>query len=84
MVRGRYKAILIEPDAYLLNVSRYIHLNPIAAGLIESALDYRWSSYGCVCRGRMGAGRATYGFYSGYDRARPQAGMLSKFRGDRY
>ena len=46
LFRGRYKAILIEPDAYLLNVSRYIHLNPVAAGSIESALDYRWSSYG--------------------------------------
>jgi len=45
LFRGRYKAILIEPDAYLLNVSRYIHLNPTAAGLVERASDYPWSSY---------------------------------------
>ena len=45
LFRGRYKAILIEPDAYLLNVSRYIHLNPVVAGLVERASDYPWSSY---------------------------------------
>lgn len=46
LFRGRYKAILIEPDAYLLNVSRYIHLNPVAAGLTDCATDYPWSSFG--------------------------------------
>jgi len=41
LFRGRYKTILIEPDAYLLNVGRYIHLNLGTARLIEGA----WSSY---------------------------------------
>ncbi len=45
LFRGRYKAILIEPDAYLLNVSRYIHLNPVTAGVTSSAKAYSWSSY---------------------------------------
>ncbi len=54
LFRGRYKAILIEPDAYLLNVSRYIHLNPATAGLVERASDYPWSSY----RGYVGDGLA--------------------------
>ena len=45
LFRGRYKAILIEPDAYLLNVSRYIHLNPVAASVTALAGDYQWSSY---------------------------------------
>jgi len=47
LFRGRYKAILIEPDAYLLNVSRYIHihLNPVAVGLTSLAEEYQWSSY---------------------------------------
>lgn len=45
LFRGRYKAILIEPDAYLLNVSRYIHLNPVAAGVTSLAREYQWSSY---------------------------------------
>ncbi len=45
LFRGRYKAILIEPDDYLLNVSRYIHLNPVAAGVTPLAKEYQWSSY---------------------------------------
>ena len=45
LFRGRYKAILIEPDAYLLNVSRYIHLNPVEAGLTPLAKEFQWSSY---------------------------------------
>jgi len=45
LFRGRYKAILIEPDGYLLNVSRYVHLNPVVAGMVLSTKEYQWSSY---------------------------------------
>lgn len=45
LFRGRYKAILVDADAYLLCVSRYIHLNPVAAGLVEKAHQFPWSSY---------------------------------------
>ena len=45
LFRGRYKAILIDADAYLLNVSRYIHSNPVEAGLASKAERYVWSSY---------------------------------------
>ena len=45
LFRGRYKAILIEQDAYLLQLSRYIHLNPVVAGSVTSAKEYPWSSY---------------------------------------
>ena len=41
----RYKAFLVDRDNYLLQVSRYIHLNPVAARLVERPQDYRWSSY---------------------------------------
>lgn len=47
LFRGRYKAILVEQDAYLLNVSRYIHLNPVTANIAKKAEDYYWSSYNC-------------------------------------
>ena len=45
--RGRYKAILIDHDAYLLQLSRYIHRNPIETKepLVERLEDYAWSSY---------------------------------------
>ncbi len=45
LFRGRYKAILVDADGYLLQASRYIHLNPVEGGLVESAGGYRWSSY---------------------------------------
>lgn len=45
LFRGRYKAILVDADAYLLSVSRYIHRNPVAAGIVGKAEHYAWSSY---------------------------------------
>ncbi|MFH1874029.1 MAG: transposase [Pseudomonadota bacterium] len=43
--RGRYKAILVEEDAYLVELIRYIHRNPIKAGLVEFPEKYKWSSH---------------------------------------
>lgn len=43
LFRGRFKAILIDEENYLLNVNRYIHRNPIK--LVEKLEDYKWSSY---------------------------------------
>jgi len=45
LFQGRYKAILVEKDAYLLEVARYIVLNPVRAGLVRSPGRWRWSSY---------------------------------------
>jgi putative transposase len=43
--QGRYKSEIIEDRAYLLDTSRYIHLNPVAAELVMYPLEYPWSSY---------------------------------------
>ncbi len=43
--QGRFKAILIERDSYLLELARYIVLNPVRAGMVESAEQWNWSSY---------------------------------------
>jgi len=43
--QGRYKAILVERENYLLELSRYIVLNPVRAGMVGSAKDWPWSSY---------------------------------------
>ncbi len=43
--QGRYKAILIEEDAYLLQLVRYIHLNPTRAGIVRAPEAYAWSSH---------------------------------------
>ncbi|PIZ00347.1 hypothetical protein COY62_02985 [bacterium (Candidatus Howlettbacteria) CG_4_10_14_0_8_um_filter_40_9] len=46
LFQGRYKAILIKKDNYLLHLSRYIHLNPLTKGRTLSKLsEYEWSSY---------------------------------------
>ncbi|MFQ5846829.1 MAG: helix-turn-helix domain-containing protein [Candidatus Methylomirabilales bacterium] len=45
LFRGRFKAILIEADAYLLELVRYIHLNPVQAGLVRKPEQYAWSSH---------------------------------------
>ena len=45
LFQGRYKAILVERDEYAKELSRYIHLNPVRAKLVEAPEDYVWSSY---------------------------------------
>jgi len=45
LFQGRYKAIVVEKETYLLEVSRYIHLNPIRAGICKRPEDFFWSSY---------------------------------------
>lgn len=45
LFRGRYKAILVGEDRYLLQLVRYIHNNPLRAGIVQSAGQYEWSSH---------------------------------------
>jgi REP element-mobilizing transposase RayT len=45
LFRGRYKAILIDAEEYFLAVVRYIHNNPLAAGVVADIDRYRWSSH---------------------------------------
>lgn len=45
LFQGRYKAILVQRDLYLSELSRYIVLNPVRAGMVKSAKDWPWSSY---------------------------------------
>ena len=45
VLQGRYKAIIVDKDNYLLELCRYIVLNPVRAGMVKTAKDWRWSSY---------------------------------------
>jgi len=45
LFQGRYKAILVEKEGHLLELARYIVLNPVRAKLIRHPRDWRWSSY---------------------------------------
>ncbi len=47
LFQGRYKAIVVEADAYCQELSRYMHLNPVRAGITQKPSEYRWSSYSC-------------------------------------
>jgi putative transposase len=48
LFQGRYKAILIQKDSHLLEVCRYVVLNPVRAHLVEDPGQWRWSSYGAT------------------------------------
>ncbi len=43
--QGRYKAILVERETYLLELTRYVVLNPVRAGMVETPDQWPWSSY---------------------------------------
>jgi REP-associated tyrosine transposase len=45
LFQGRFKSILVENDAYLMQLSYYIHSNPLRAGIVRRLINYRWSSY---------------------------------------
>lgn len=42
---SRYDSTPVQEDRHLLEVTRYVHLNPVRAGLVRHPLDYPWSSY---------------------------------------
>lgn len=70
--QGRFKGILVERDSYLLELARYVVLNPVRAGMVRQVQKWRWSSYhamvGMVSRpawlqtewllGQFGSGRS--------------------------
>jgi len=45
LFQGRYKAIVVDKDSYLLELSRYLHLNPVRANMVEKPEQYPYSSY---------------------------------------
>ncbi len=45
LLQDRYKSILVDKDNYLVTLIRYIHLNPVKAGICKNPREYLWSSY---------------------------------------
>lgn len=45
LFQGRFKAILVDREAYMLEVCRYVELNPVRAGMVAAPSDWPWSSY---------------------------------------
>jgi REP element-mobilizing transposase RayT len=52
LFQGRFKNMLIENDAYLLQLSCYIHRNPLRAGMVKRLVSYPWSSYRASAYGK--------------------------------
>lgn len=46
LFQGRYKAILCDQDSYLMELVRYIHLNPVRAGVVKRPIEWPWSGHG--------------------------------------
>jgi putative transposase len=53
LFQGRYKAILVDKDTYLLELSRYIHLNPVRVSMVQKPEEYPYSSYRSYVTGQV-------------------------------
>lgn len=53
LFQGRYKSILVQNDAYMMQLSCYIHRNPLRGGFVKRLADYSWSSYRAYAYGKQ-------------------------------
>ena len=78
--QGRFHAVLVESDWHLLELTRYIAMNPVRAGLCASPAEWRWSSFCDVIRGPRSslhtADRVLAFFGADEDRARQAFGRF--------
>ena len=56
LFQGRFKSVLVQNDAYLLQLSCYIHRNPTRAKIVSRLVQYRWSSYPAYAYGKKHPG----------------------------
>jgi hypothetical protein len=73
LFQGRFKAIVVEKESYLLELCRYIVLNPVRSGIVKSPGNYTWSSY-----------RQTAGLYKREDGPLSTEWILSQFGFDKF
>ena len=80
--QGRYKAILVDREPYLLELVRYVVLNPIRANMVTSPEQWRWSSYHATAGASPYAGlaRNRVGATSVWDEADPCARTFCPIR----
>jgi putative transposase len=73
LFQGRYKAILCDRDEYLLELIRYIHLNPVRAKLVKTPQAYPWSSHRIYRRGMNSGGVVVEEILAHWSKRRRQA-----------
>lgn len=54
LLQGTFKSVIVKTDGQLIHVSRYIHINPVVAGIISKPQYYQWSSYEEYVNGSSG------------------------------
>lgn len=79
---GRYKASLVDSEAYLLACMRYIELNPVRANMVSHPGEYRWSSYAANAQGKFDTLISPHPLYSqlGDDQLQRQSAYRELFR----
>lgn len=84
MWEGRFKACVVDAEAYLLHLYRYIELNPVRAGMVTDPADYRWSSYRHNGLGQVNKLINEHPLYQSLDRdqAKRQAAYRQLFRSE--
>jgi REP-associated tyrosine transposase len=65
MLRNRYSSAVVEDDEHALELTRYLPLNPVKAGLAKQPEDYRWSSYAAELELLPAEGGVTVGWAAG-------------------
>lgn len=76
---GRYKSCLVDSETYLLQLYRYIELNPVRAGMVTQPGEYAWSSYRCNALGKQSELNTPHERYLALGRSRAE--RLENYRG---
>jgi len=78
LLQGRYHSILVDKENYLLELCRYIVLNPVRAGMVKEPKDYRWSSYLATCGNQRIPGLFTDWILSQFGKDKEKTSRLYK------
>ncbi|MGH9437148.1 MAG: transposase [Terriglobia bacterium] len=74
LLQGRFKGILVDKDSYLLELTRYVVLNPVRAGMVRDPGAYAWSSYrAMIGEAAVPAWLATDGLLAQFGKRRAEA-----------
>ncbi|MBW2604115.1 MAG: transposase [Deltaproteobacteria bacterium] len=83
LFQGRYKSILVQNDAYLMQLSCYIHRNPLRAGIVKRLIDYKWSSYPIYAYAKKGPDRLStkviLSYFKGADKHKQYREKVQKY-----
>ncbi len=86
LFQGRFKSIVVENEAHVVELSCYIHRNPLRAGIVKRLIDYKWSSYPIYAYGRKRTNwlktALILSFFSGEDYQKAYRGKVQRYAGE--